>query len=256
MMSYYKLILFSLITVLLFATKLAFSQKKIDWYATAGLGITSMRNFSSRIADLDFSTYAGDAYIAYRVKENPNYMVSAGIGVSGDFNEDGIFGWDAGLNLRSAGFSLTANLQESKGELPDFLQESLPEFGKTKSFQYLSLHVPISINYNPFKVVGLTFGADIYFQTTDRLTEREYPYGQIGRSLGFSHSYKPEYRHPFQVGGHVGIFAPLGKKVRIDITLNSDIVSRLNVSYSNPAVSDWKFRELGLALNARYYLDW
>lgn len=256
MQGYHKLLVLLFTIVLLFEPRCAFAQKKLNWYTTVGMGMTNIRNFNTHLNDIDFSKNANDAYISYRVTSKPNYMLSVGIGVSGHFSKERIFGWDAGLNIRSAGFRLSASLQESQGELPDVLKETLPEFGKTKGFRYWSLHLPFSIHYNPFQIVGFTIGADIYYQTTASLTESEYPHGQIGQGLGFSHSYTPKYRHPFQVGGHIGVFAPLGEKLRLDMLLNTDIASRLNVSPSNKARSDWKFREMGLSLNARYYLGW
>src|SRR5690625_7959276 len=91
--------------------------------------------------------------------------MNVGVGVHGDFNGDGLLGWDAGLNLRSGGFRLIANLFEKEGEFnSQTIKDNMPEFGKWERFQYFAVHMPLSLNYIPFEHIGFTFGVDMHVQ--------------------------------------------------------------------------------------------
>lgn len=240
----------------LFYTDKSFAQKKIEWHSSFGVGVTDVRNFNHTLTDLQYSwgNQSDGAFIDYRLHSKPEYLVSAGIGLSGSFEKDGILGWDAGLNIRTAGFGLRANVVELEGELDDFVLGILPKFDRTKSFRYWALHVPISLNYMPFEIIGFTVGGDLYYQVSSSPTDTEFPHGPLGQAMGFSSMNTPRYQHPFQIGGHIGIFSPIGEKVRLDLQLVTDLSPRLTVEH--PTGSELKFREAGLMLNVRYNLDW
>lgn len=248
-------LLLSIIFTVLSADK-SFAQKKFDWHVNFGVGMTDMRDFNHTLTDLQYgwgNPGDGNPYIDYRLESKPDYLISAGMGLSGSFGQDGLLGWDAGLNIRTGGFRFTANVRESEGELDDFVLGLLPEFDKTQSFRYWGLHVPLSLNYIPFEIIGFTIGGDLYYQLSSTPTDTELPHGPLGPAMGFSSVYTPRYQHPFQFGAHVGVYAPIGEKLRLDLQFITDLSPRLTVDRRS---YDLKFREMGLLLNARYTLDW
>ncbi|WP_312134627.1 hypothetical protein [Sphingobacterium sp.] len=246
-----SLVLFLSAFGLLFCN-LASAQNKPKWYVSAGAGATTVRGFNTSFADLQYSVREADASIDYQLNSKPGFLINGGVGLSGTFEQDGIIGWDVGLNVQSAGFGLTAELLDRKGELSSFYRDMLPEFGKTKNFRYWALHMPVSITYLPFEYIGFKVGADLYYQFSSNITDSEFPYGSLGRAMGLSY-YTAKYQHPFQLGAHIGVFAPINEQLRIDLDAFTDITPRLNIS---PATSkdDFKFREMGVRLNTRYYL--
>lgn len=236
----------------LLSSNLASAQNKPKWYVTAGAGATTVRGFNTTFGDLQYSVREADASIDYQLNSMPGFLINGGAGLSGTFEQGGLIGWDVGLNVRSAGFGLTPELLDRKGELSDFYRDMLPEFGKTKNFRYWALHMPVSITYLPFEYVGFKVGADLYYQFSSNITDSEFPYGRLGRAMGFSH-YTPKYQHPFQLGAHIGVFAPINERLRIDLDAFTDITPRLNINPATPK-DDFKFREMGIRLNTRYYL--
>lgn len=238
--------------VLLFSADNVLAQNKPRWYITAGAGATVVRDFNSTFADLQYSVRETDASIDYRLNSKPAFLINGGAGLSGTFETDGILGWDVGLNVRSAGFGITPELLDQKGELSSIYHEMLPEFGKTKNFRYWALHMPVSITYLPFEYVGFKLGADLYYQFSSNITDSEFPYGRLGQAMGLSY-YSPKYQHPFQLGAHVGVFAPVNERLRIDLDFFTDIMPRLKISPATPS-ADYKFREMGARLSTRYYL--
>jgi len=236
----------------LLSSNLASAQNKPKWYVTAGAGATTVRGFNTTFSDLQYSVRETNASIDYQLNSKPSFLINGGAGLSGTFEKNGILGWDVGLNVRSAGFGLTPELLDRKGELSDFYRDMLPEFGKTKNFRYWALHMPVSITYLPFEYVGFKVGADLYYQFSSNITDKEFPYGRLGTAMGFSH-YTPKYQNPFQLGAHIGVFAPINERLRIDLEAFTDITPRLNI---NPVIpkDDFNFREMGLRLNTRYYL--
>src|SRR5690606_392450 len=114
-----------LLTLLLSAIGLLFcslvsAQNKPKWYVTAGAGATTVRDFNATFSDLQYSVQEADASIDYQLKSKPGFLINGGAGFSGTFQQDGLLGWDVGLNVRSAGFGLTPELLDRKGELSDF----------------------------------------------------------------------------------------------------------------------------------------
>lgn len=253
MKSYNLLTLCLLTAILLLATKTGFAQQKPKWYVTAGAGGADLRNFGSSFRDLQYTVRENNAMIDYGLHSKVDYLFGAGVGLSGTFDEEGILGWDVGMNFRSGGFRLTPEVYEQEGELSDFYRQMLPEFGKTQSFRYWALHMPASINYLPFEYIGFTIGLDLYYQTSSNITDDEYPYGKLGRTMGVSY-YTPKYRHPFQLGAHIGVFAPINERIRVDLEFFTDITPRLKVESPHEASYDYNFREMGMRLNTRYFL--
>lgn len=243
-----------LLVFLLIPSTLVFAQKKPRWYVSLGAGGTEMRNFTTTFKDIQNSTILGTASIDYQFISKPDFLVDGGVGLSGTFQDQSLWGWEIGLNVRSSGFRLTPELLDKTGVFPDSYERSLPEFGKTKRFRYWALHVPVSITYLPFEYVGFTLGADLYYQFSTNITSKESPYGLLGQAMGISEEYAPQYKHPFQFGAHAGIFAPINDRLRIDINFLTDITPRLSVGHTNLASTNYKFREMGLKFNTRYNL--
>lgn len=238
------------------------AQKRLDWHANFGVGITDMRDFGSSIENINYQIVTNEGEIDYRVKSKPDFLLNAGLGISGDFTESGILGWDAGLNIRTAAFRLTPNLLKMEGTVGSPIDELLPDFGSTKSFRYWALHVPVSLNYIPFEVIGFTVGADVYYQLSSDPSkpspDEDYPSGgRLGRHMGMAPLNNPKYEHPFQLGAHLGLFVPVGEKLRLDAQVFTDISPRLSISRSGfESSSENKFREMGLMVNIRYQLGW
>lgn len=233
--------------------KKSFGQDKLDWHINLGAGITSMRNFNNGFHDLQYQMTETNGSIHYEINEKPDMLLNGGIGISGTFRNNTILAWETGLNIRTAGFRITPSVLDSNGELTPFIRDLLPKFGETKSFRYWALHIPISLNYMPFELVGFHVGGDLYYQLSSNPTDEQFPYGKLGQAMGFSSLNTPDYQHPFQFGGHIGIFAPIGEKVRLDLQLIADINPRLTVKQVSETL---KFREIGIVVNAKYKLKW
>lgn len=232
----------------------SYAQKKINWFATVGVGATDVRNFGSTLSDFSVSLQSESSSVSYQLSSAPNFLISGGLGVSGDLQKDGLLTWDAGLNIRTAGFKVKANLYELNGDLGQAINDNLPTvFDQWRNHRYWAAHVPLSINYLPFEVVGFTLGADLYYQFSDSPTTDTFPHGKLGQSMGFSSLKTPKYQHPLQFGGHIGVFVPIGEKLRLDLQFQTDVVSRLKVSEMG---TEMNYREMGLMLNARYNLAW
>lgn len=230
----------------------AFAQNKINWHASFGAGLTDMRDFAYKFTDLQMDMYnlgEDNASFFLEMQSKAAPLLSAGIGLSGSFAPESILGWDAGLNIRTAGFGLKGNLLESQGKLEGFYKDMLPDVDKTHNFRYWALHLPVSLNYTPFETVGFTIGADLYYQFTPS-PARDHPYGPLNRQMLF---FPPTYQHPFQFGGHLGVFAPIGEKIRIDLQFLTDISPRMKIDHTTSGV---QFREMGLMLNLQYKLGW
>lgn len=232
----------------------AYAQNKPRWYVTTGVGATALRDFSSTFSDLQYSIRESDAALDYRLDSKPGILINGGAGLSGTFSESGMLGWEVGLNVRSGGFRLTPELIDQQGVLSDFYQKMLPELGQTKNFRYWALHLPLSITYLPFEHVGFKLGADLYYQFSSNSTTNQLPYGKLGETMGLTTHYAPKYQHPFQMGAHVGLFAPINERLRIDLDFFTDIAPRLKVTPASPGRSRYNFREMGARLNTRYYL--
>lgn len=249
----YCLLALFLLTIVSLPTNKTIAQNKPKWYVTAGAGVTALRDFNSTFKDLQYSIMGTDASIDYRLNSKPDFLINGGFGLSGTFQQNGILGWNVGLNMRSGGFQLTPELLEKKGLLPYFYHSMLPEFGKTKKFRYWAMHIPVTLTYLPFQYVGFTLGADLYYQFSSNITDSQLPHGKLGETMGFTTFHAPKYQHPFQVGAHVGIFAPINERLRLDLDFFTDISPRLKVSSVNRDNST-NFREMGVKLNMRYYL--
>lgn len=240
--------------LLLFSTAGLFAQGTSRWYLTGGLGATALRDFNTTFGDLQYSAVEKDASLNYKLDSKPSILVNGGAGLSGSFSEHSMLGWDIGLNVRSGGFKLTPELIDQQGRLSDFYQSVLPEFGKTKDFRYLALHLPASITYLPFEFVGFKMGADLYYQFSSNITNNDIPYGALGETMGFTTHYIPKYQHPFHIGAHVGVFAPVNDRLRLDLDFFTDLTPRLKVTPASPGLPVFNFREMGARLNTRYYL--
>ncbi|MBL1408132.1 hypothetical protein [Sphingobacterium faecale] len=231
-----------------------YGQTKPKWYVVGGAGATALRDFSTTFGDLQYDVTESNASLSYKLESRPSFLINGGAGLSGTFVDNGTLGWDIGLNLRSAGFKLTPELLEQKGELSDFYNDMLPEFGKTKEFRYFAVHLPVSFTYLPFEHVGFKVGADLYYQFSSNITNDQIPFGVLGETMGLTTHYIPKYGRPFQAGAHVGVFAPINDRLRVDLDFFTDITPRLKIRPANPGVSDFNFREMGVRLNTRYYL--
>lgn len=251
-----KLITWSLwmLCVVLTVVHTAHGQSRPKLYITAGIGGTGLRDFSTTFGDLQYNVIESNASLSYKLDSRPSVLINGGAGLSGSFDENRMLGWDVGLNMRSAGFKVIPELIEQTGELSSFFKDLLPEFGRTKEFRYLALHLPVSLTYLPFEHIGFKVGADLYYQMSSNITKNQIPFGALGETMGLTTHYIPKYEHPFQVAAHVGVFAPINDRLRVDLDFFSDITSRLKVSPANPSASDFNFREMGARLNTRYYL--
>lgn len=242
-------------TFIVFAGLLLFStaskaQTNLKWHLNLGTGLTDMRNFNTSFNELRYEMVGSgnnDASISFQMESKPAVLFNVGGGLSGVFGQNEMVGWDIGANIRTAGFRLKANLLESHGELDDFYKEALPEFNTIDNFRYWALHIPISLNYIPFEVIGFTIGGDLYYQFSKNPTA-SHPSGKLNQQMVF---FPPSYKHPFQLGTHIGVFAPISQKIRLDLQFMTDISPRLSVDMTS---DNLKFREMGLMINVKYSL--
>lgn len=234
--------------------KVTQAQQHLNWHLNFGTGLTSMRNFSYSFEDLNYQLKSSDEPYTYKIKEKPAVLLQAGLSLSGDFNKNKLLGWETGLNLRTAGFRISPTRLETTGELPSVYEGIMPDFDQIKSFRYWALHVPLSLNYRPFGIVGFSLGGDLYYQLSANITRDEFPHGKLGKAMGNASIHSPKYRHPFHFGGHVGFFAAINEKVRLDAQLTSDFTPRLRIDKQN--ISNIQLRELGLVVNLKYKLAW
>lgn len=253
---------FILLTIALFLFNIHQSAaQEIKWHAVLGGGLTDMRDFRDGMdgtrygfADLDGNSGA------FRLINKSDYMISGGIGASGLFRKEGILGWDAQFRVRSGGFKIfiDSDVQKKTGESDLDVPET--QFGETKAFRYWSLHLPLSLTYMPFEVVGFNIGADLHYQlSSDPSQQKNEKFSDLDLHLGKSpFPSNAVYKHPFNLGAHIGVFVPINDRIRIDAQVFTDLSNRLRFqreqSVNRP--DDNQYREMGVSISVAYRLDW
>lgn len=251
-----KLYSISLLIILCCFSLNSVAQEGVKVEVLVGAGAGNMRDFKDRLSDIHYQVEStdGTSPLRYEVRSTADYFLNAGIQLSDYFNDDQIFGWQMGLNVRTGGFRVSANPVQGQELQNNSTTPQLPDFEKTKSYRYTSLHVPISLVYKPFDKVGFIVGPDIYYQLTKSPTERNNmdPHGELGQGMGLSNINTPNYKHPWQFGMHLGAFMQVNRDLRLEGLLFSDLVPRLQVS-SNKGTT-FNFREMGAMMNMNYRL--
>lgn len=64
----------------------------------------------------------------------------------------------------------------------------------------------------------------------------------------------PQFKK-FNIGGHVGLYVPIGDLIQIDGRIFSDIKPRLNYFSKGTELSERKYRRLGFTVNVHYKLN-
>jgi len=237
-----------------------FAQNNIKWYVVAGGGVTDMRNFSAKMEDFGYAYSSENSpNVRYRFKSKPILSTNVGLGVSGPMTKHGTLEWDAQLNLRTAGFRIYVEHHKDLSAPFDPSDSGLPRLGETETFRSWSLHLPLSIAIRSFEAFGFSIGADLLYQLSANPAEPGTDKQHMSRlqsHLGSIPSYA--YRHPLNIGAHVGVFVPISERMQIDAKVYTDVLTRLRFGYTQGANSsnDKVFREMGLSLNFRYKLDW
>lgn len=234
--------------------------QEIKWHAVLGGGLTDMSTFGGGMDGTGYSFVDSDGRSGtFTLRNKSDYMISGGIGASGLFRKEGILGWDAQFRIRSGGFKIFIDSDvQKKTEEPDF---NFPEtqFGETKAFRNWSLHLPLSITYLPFEVVGFNIGVDLYYQlSSDPSEQKNGNFSELDLHLGKSSvPFDAVYNHPFNLGAHIGVFAPIGDRIRIDAKVFTDLANRLRFQRERNVnrPDDNQYREMGLSISVAYKLD-
>ncbi|MBK1440597.1 hypothetical protein JHJ32_11420 [Parapedobacter sp. ISTM3] len=245
-----------LLWIALFAAPFSsFGQQPVVWSVSIGSGITDMRNLGYTMDDFVYSLPGNEEEaMPFRYVNKPIALGMAGVAVNGNFRRSNLFGWETGLAIRTGGFSIwNDNFRQLIPENPN--DPLLPRLGATKTFRYWALHLPLSLTYKPFDVVGFKVGMDVYYQLSGDFDAGDNGQAPLERHMG-SHL-TTSYRHPFNLGAHLGAYFPIGEHFRIDGGFFADVSPRVTFqppSNTNSSGYD-KFREMGFFLSFRYNFD-
>ncbi|SEL44402.1 hypothetical protein [Parapedobacter koreensis] len=248
---------FGLLMISLWAGALSsFGQQPVVWSVSLGSGITDMRNFGYGMDEFVYDLPGSDEEaMPFRYINNPIALGTAGIAVNGMFKRPSIFGWEAGLNIRTGGFKISNdNPRQLVPENPN--DPLLPRLGATETFRYWALHVPLSLTYKPFDVVGFKAGVDFYYQLSGDPSDGG-DGSQSPLEMHMGNLLSASYKYPFNLGGHLGAYFPVGDSFRVDGGFFADIPTRMKFqapSGTNSSGYD-AFREMGFFLSIRYNLD-
>ena len=220
-------------------------------------GVSDVRNFGYAM-DIETHNFRMRTYDVSYVNHNQStYMISAGFALSNQLSRHNYLGWRAGLHIRNGGFNVSSELLNLTGDYrPDDLL-TLPPFNTSKRIDYWSLHAPISFTYQPFDRLGFSLGPDFYYQLSENpsspRTYKNSRNGLLGKHLGTSWSYYPQYTYPFQVGAHIGAFTPIGNRFMVEVQAFTDITPRLTIHKLNGI--SYRFREMGAHITVSYRLN-
>lgn len=234
------------ISFMLLFSMFGFAQQK-NGYAVVTGGITNLRSFSSSLYDAagySINDQNGNQ-IDYKLRSEKIPLYGVGLGFNSQIGHNGRFSWDVQANIRSAGYQIqVVPLLEQH---LDFISDGyLPQFGSKSTYRYWAVHVPISIDYQPFDWVGFKVGVDVHYQLSENPASNNH--GSLRQQLGTAHELS--YQYPVNFGTHVGIFIPAGDQLRFDVQAFSDLSSRLSLLRSPTN----QFREMGVSVSLRYSL--
>jgi len=236
------MLVFTLLTI-----EASFAQPTLRYYTILGVGLSSPRGLNSSLNDVSHTIVEGDSYLTYRLDEVSGPLIRFGVGLEGEFSPESSFGWDAGLYVRSSSFRMGANVTSSN-EAEVFSDAFfLPDFGGLKTFRYWAVELPLAINYRIFDWIGATAGIDLRYQISSNISNR----GKLEKTVGYLNTVS--YRHRFQAGANAGLYSPITNKLRVDVKYFSDVLPQLELQSVGARRDNWEFREMGFALNTRYY---
>lgn len=176
-------------------------------------------------------------------------LVSAGVGLTGKIDRDRLFEWDVQAKVKTAGYQLQVVpiLEQNLENIP---AGHLPQLGSKSTYRYWAVHVPISVNYHPFTMLGFKIGADLQYEFSDNPASNVN--SGLREQLGISHELS--YQYPINLGAHVGFFVPFGNLLRVDVQAFSDLTNRLALRRDRgyQGSNDPEFREMGMSLSLRY----
>lgn len=198
-----KLVLLSLMT---FIVQTSYTQ--IQWSANVGTGVTYFENV--------FDGYPWPHYTG-------GLHFQGGTSISSLFNEEGMVGWEAGLNISTSAYYFVPDIGPgSSADLEwDYANRTL--------FRDWYIQMPLSFTFNMFEGTGFIMGA------------------RINRRLTNLDVYADSFRK-WIPAAHLGIFTQISPRIRLDATAFMDIPKRLEIGLRNAK----GLRELGGSVNIRY----
>ncbi|WP_236979294.1 hypothetical protein [Membranihabitans maritimus] len=225
-----------IITILSLVCSLNYSYSQVECTILAGRGYADMEiPFSGEGLEL--------------LEGKPLYL--AGAAFSG-LHKEGPAKWEIQMVLRHTGLRSTpidwdAIPEPFPGETKVFDGTPRPrDYSLTFHWDYWSFSLPISILFPVVGPGGILAGADFSYLLTRFPDEDK-------AALSPNLYLNPEFNY-FNIQGHFGFFIPIGKRIRIDTKVFSDIIPRLPYYNINSGNTEKSYREMGFSVSLHYKL--
>lgn len=209
----------------------------VSLLGTAAIPLTAQVNWSASLGG--GMSYLNDYFENnYLYNYQEDFLLEGGLLVHSSFREQGMLGWGTGLLLQYSGFR----------DIP-FDRDAIPGSGgisedniqwdweNSQRIRNWSLKVPVSLMFNVFEPIGIKFGGHLNYMLSTGLENRS------------DISYKT-----WIPGIHLGLYAPLGSRIRLTGQVSSDISPRFT-GIGQPLAPDFNYRELSFSLQINYKLN-
>lgn len=198
------------------------SESQITWSASLGGGFAHVNDYFRDNLHYNFQG---------------SYFIEGGIMIGSSFRKEGIMSWQTGVSLHSGGIKFTpvddSNVDPDEGINIDNIKW---DWENTTKYKNWSVNIPFSFLFDVFAPVGLIFGPHITYT--------------IDSGMDDFHGTKYKKWTP---GGHLGLYAPIGKRFKVIGQMRSDVPSRLTDD-EKPFSVKLSYRELAYFLQLNYQL--
>lgn len=225
---------------ILMVASLHCAQAQFNWSVVLGGGISDLEIPMNK-----------DEYHELLTSE---LLLEVGTTISGTFRKEGMLGWQMGLILQNSGFSSIPidreKVKEIYGDGPVNITDKMRwprDHDQTYRKRNWLVNAPVSLKFNVFSPVSLIFGADFNYLLTDFREEDIIKINTRG-------DLDPQFKD-FNIGGHIGIYVPIGDLIQIDGRIFSDMKPRLNYFRKGTETLERGYRRLGFSVNVSYQLN-
>lgn len=189
----------------------------------------------------------------------PGSLMQVGASVSSRFRKEGMLSWEAQLlirrsTLRSVPIDFDkveyTDIPTSDGGVIRMYSSPYPrDYSNVYRWHYWSVNVPVSLNFQVFGPVGWKIGGNANFLLSEFPEEDKLKINGGVANLGTKFD-------SFNWQGHIGIFASLGPKIRLEALAFSDFKPRLTHGeyFLDGRPVQPEYRGMGMSLNVLYRL--
>lgn len=180
----------------------------------------------------------------------------AGTSISGSFREEGRAGWQIGLQLQNTGFrSIPIDWEKAKeisGDDPVTVTDrsDFPrDYSRTYRKRNWELIAPVSLTLDVFHPVQLLIGADFDYMLSTFPEKDKF-------KINFEGNLDPRFK-ALNVAGHLGLFADINPRLRLQGKIFSDITPRLNYyrGSTEDEIIEKGYRRIGFSIEAHYQVN-